>query len=86
MASAATGSLISVLALMGILEKKIEAQIEDKHTHALEYVDRKYDNVQSDINVIKTELIFIKNMQAETNSHLRVMSDRIFEMNKMKRD
>jgi hypothetical protein len=83
--AAAGGSIISITALMGILEKQVTKEIEAKHKEAIAYVDRKYDNVDANIKLVQSELMFIRTGQAEMNTSLRIMSDRIFEMNKGKK-
>jgi hypothetical protein len=84
--AAAGGSIASITMLLGVMEQRLETQIKAKHEAALVYVDRRYDVVSANIELVKSELVFIKTGQAETNTNIRILSDRIFDMNRRSKD
>ena len=84
--AAAGGSVVSITMLMGVMEQKLEAQIKSKHEAALVYVDRKYDNVTANLEIVKTELIFIKTGQVDTNNALRILNDRVYDIHRRSKE
>lgn len=84
--AAAGGSMITITMLMGVLDKKVEAQMDLKHDQALTFVERKYDALDSKISLLQAEIVFVKTSQIEHTNTLRVISDRIYDMNKRSKD
>jgi hypothetical protein len=69
--AAASGSVISVALLMGMVEKNVDNKIETVVT----YVDSKHNQVSTDIRYMKKE-------QSEIKGILKVINERVYQLNK----
>lgn len=84
--AAAGGSIASVAVLMGVLDAKVSDQIEHVNENVISYVDKKHDLIAAEISLIRSELTFVRTSQAEQTATLRIMSDRIYDMNRRQRE
>jgi hypothetical protein len=83
--AAAGGSVVSISVLMGVLDAKMTNQIEHINREMVSYVDKKHDLIGAEISLIRSELTFVRTSQAEQTATLRVISDRIYDINKRSR-
>jgi len=72
--AAASGSVISVAVLMGIMEKNVDLKIDSVNREIISYVDKRHDSVSSDIR-------YMKENQIEMKEIIKVINQRVYELN-----
>lgn len=84
--AAAGGSVVSISVLMGVLDAKMTNQIKHVDEKMISYVDKKHDLISAEISLIRSELTFVRASQSEQTATLRIISDRIYDINKREKN
>ena len=71
--AAASGSIVSVVALMGFVDKNIDTRIESVNKNISRYVDSRHNQVSTDIK-------YIKENQKDMKQLLRIINDRLYNL------
>lgn len=72
--AAASGSVISVAVLMGIMEKSIDHKVQSVNSDMIRYVDSRH-------SVVSTELKYMSKDIKEMKDLVKIINQRVYELN-----